>query len=520
VKRVLRAALSAVYLLIFGRSRYESGVRWGTDRSYLPGNNPQDARFDADTATRIEIVRKSRYWERNSALVNRLADLFEQFTVGPNGLQFVPSSSDENYNSNAQAWWAEWSAVCDLSSLCGLGTLQSLCARSWFIDGEIFIEKTFGRNLRPAFGEPIRRPRVQLIEAHRVETPPKRFEDEGKTIIDGIEIDANGRPVAYWVKESSGPSVFGINETNYRRISAENIIHIFEPSRPGMSRGLPFLYPVLNDLHDLEDLQMLEMTAAKEAASITNVLTNAAGEVKPDQLRRERFSTTNQKSDGTEVTEYRVKQLRQVLGARTVALKTGEELKQFLSNRPSVASQQYWDYLIAKICAGVGISKLLVFPWSIQGTVARADLDIANAFFRSRSAVLITAFTRIYEWALEWGKNNDRRLADPPSDWKSVNVRSPRAVNVDVGRNSAAMLAELDSGATNYGLIYGPLGLDWRTELRQRFVEEAFILKLSTLPEFAGVTPAHIRLSVAAHMERMAAEEAKRQKEDEEAIAA
>jgi lambda family phage portal protein len=513
-------AVAAAVLILF--NRYEGGQRWGTGRSHVPSEPPQDARFDANAETRLEIVRKARYFERNNALVNRLADLFEQFTVGAGGLQFVPSSSDEEWNQNAQAWWDEWCRVCDLTSLQSFGTIQSLVARSWFIDGEIFLLKTQGKELKPAAGEPLRRPRLQLIEAHRVETPSAMAAQEGRTIIDGIEIDAVGRPVAYWVRNQNLTTIFDVaqSDAKYRRVPAEEIIHVFEPSRPGQYRGLPFLYPVINDLHDLDDLQMLEMGAAKEAAATSNVIMNAAGEIDPAQARRERLSQTTQKSDGTEVTEYRLKQIKQVLGSRTIALKTGEKMEQFRSERPSVAVREYWDYLTSKICAGTGITKMLVFPWSIQGTVARADLDVANAYFRSRSSVLICAFTAIYEWAIDWAKNNDRRLADPPADYKSVDALAPRAVNVDVGRNSSAMLAELESGATTYKTIYGPLGTNWRKELWQRFTEEAYILKLSKLPQFEGVTPAHIRASVAAHMERMAEEDERRRKEDELEVAA
>src|SRR5688572_3483546 len=60
------------------QNRYEAGQLWSSRRSYLPGWT-RDARFDADSATCTEIRRKARYFERNNAIVNRLADLFEQY---------------------------------------------------------------------------------------------------------------------------------------------------------------------------------------------------------------------------------------------------------------------------------------------------------------------------------------------------------------------------------------------------------------------------------------------------------
>lgn len=450
--------------------RYEGGQRWSPNRSFIPAF-VQDARFDADACTREELVRKSRYFERNNAIVNRLADLFEQFTVGPNGLQFIPSTDDEEWNTAAKAWFDQWCKVCDLTSLHSFGTLQSLAARCWFIDGEVFILKTKGEKREN--GQPTLRPRIQLIEAHRVETPPELY--QRKDIIDGVQIDKRGRPVVYWVRNTSAEPG---KEPEYEPYSAEQIIHIFEPSRPGQYRGLPFLYPVINDLHDLDDLQILEMDAAKEHAHLTNVITTQTGEApSAASLYRQKITQTSQDTQGNNVDADRMTVWRRVTRAASIFLKKGEDVKQLASQRPSVAAQNFWDYMAWKICAGVGISKLLVFPVSIQGTVARADNDVSNAFFRSRSAVLATAFGRVFEWVIDWATRNDVSVSEPPADWRQAySVCAPRSVNVDVGRNSTAMINELRVGATTFDEVYGPLGADWKIQLRKR-AAQAFVIK-------------------------------------------
>lgn len=451
-------------------NRYEAGVRWGTGRSWLPGYL-QDQRFDADSATREEIVRKSRYFERNNGLLNRLGDIFEQYTVGHCGLQIVPNSSEEEWNRNARTVFDEWTKFCDLTSLQSFATIQSLCARSWFFDGELFILKTYGEE-KLVKGQPMRRPRIQLIESHRVATPNNP--PAGAKIIDGIEVDVRGRPIAYWVLD-------GIDGETFKRILADQIIHIFEPSRPGQMRGLPFSYPVLNPLHDLDDLEMLEMSAAKDAAEKSTFIETPTGELSVDKLRAERYSQTSQDSTGTDTTETRTKYIKNAIGGRVAALRMGEKVTQFLSNRPTVTQQWYWDYLTSKICAGIGISKLLVYPWSIQGTVARSDLDIMAGFFRARSAVLATCFVQVWEFVIGWSIQNDLRVADPPADWRTVTVRAPRSVNVDVGRNSQAVIQELESGVRTYNDVCAELGQDWREVLEQKAKEARFIRDLADI---------------------------------------
>lgn len=474
----LPAALQAFAERIKNWWHYDGAIRWSPERSYIYGQ-VQDARFDANSATRLELVRKSRAFERNNALVNKMADLWECY-VGP--LQMTPASSDEDWNSRAQVVWDEWQRVCDVSSRQNFQSLQKLLLRSWFIDGEVFILKTRGREVS-LDGRALERPRVQLVEAHQVATPAERI--GGTNIVDGIELNENGRPVAYWIRDQFADT--------FRRYDAKDVIHLFDPSRAGMYRGLPYVYPVVNDIIDLDDLQRYEMKAAKDAADITNVVHTESGELNPGQMRRERFSIKTQDAAGNETTEQRTQYIQNRIGGRTIALKPNEKIEQFKSDRPSVVTQGYWDFLTAKICAGVGIPKLVVLSHSLQGTVVRGEFDLAHAFFRSKSGIFAEAIADIYLFVMGWHVRNDRRVVDPPSDWYLTNTRAPRAINVDVGRNSSAIIAEYEAGLRTLEGICAEMGQDWRRHVRQRAREEAFVDK-SAREE--GTTPERIKSAV------------------------
>lgn len=414
---------------------------------------------DLTPEVRREIIRKVTHWEQNNAIVNRLCDVFEQYVVGT-GLVLTPCSEDEEWNQRSKTRWDEWCKFPDISSRQNFCTLQGLIARLWFLHGEVFILKTKGESGRF---------RIQIIESIRVHTPPNLKELEGQTICDGVQIDRNGRPIAYWIKETIG------EEERFTPYSADQVIHVFEPSRANQYRGISFFHAVLGDIHDLDDLQLLEQQVAKKLSTMGAIVYNESGEASDvDRLRRERFRDTTQ---GTtiDVERERSQYYKSELGAKTVYAKRGDKIEIPLPDRPGVAQREHWDYLTSKICAGVGITKQLVFPWSMQGTVVRADLDNAAAFFRSRSAMMAWVVNEIFIAHCQ----RDAELQERPTDWTSTSIRSPRAVNVDVGRNSSAMLAELEAGATTFEQIYAPLGLDWRQQLRQRAREIAYINKVS-----------------------------------------
>lgn len=459
------------------RNIYEAARRYDTRRSWLPGW-VRDARFDADAATRLEILRKSRYFERNNAIFNRLADLWEEYTTGPNGLRYVPDSSDPTWNKNMSDFLAAWGTKCDLNTLQNFGTCQSLSSRSWMVDGEVFVNKTHGkiRSDMQAF------PRIQLIESHRVETPPEVFGDD--TVVDGVQLDKReGRPVGYYVRQG----VYA--DESYTYIEARDMEHIFEPTRVGMYRGLPVAYPVMNDLHDLDDLQMLNMDGAKDSAFSHNIIKTKTGEMSADDFRKARMRIPGHQGTSGGSSQDREAYYNDIFKGRIKVLRGSDDFSQHQVVRPSGSELALWDQLTSKICAGIGISKLLVFPWSMQGTVTRADLDVMSTFFRSRSSILAARWSGVYEYVAEWGTKNNRLLSDPPHDWRKHKVRAPRSVNVDVGRNASALIAEYEAGWRSLESICGELGEDWVEVLEQRGKERS---KARDIEKTYGLEPGEL----------------------------
>ena len=166
---------------------------------------------------------------------------------------------------------------------------------------------------------------------------------EGNGIIDGIEIDERGRPLRYQVAIEDN-----FRTETYIPQDADNIIHVFEPGRAGQFRGIPMLYAVMNDLHDLDDLQMLEMQAAKQAAEVTEIIKTATGEMPTDD---DLIRGTTLGTDATERADY----YKDVFGARARVLKHGDDYQQHHIERPTAATNGYWEYLTKKVLSLIHI---------------------------------------------------------------------------------------------------------------------------------------------------------------------
>lgn len=93
-----------------------------------------------------------------------------------------------------------------------------------------------------------------------------RFEAGGE-IRNGIEYDAAGRRVAYWLypEHPGAEGVLQVGRGTSLRVPADQILHIYRVDRPGQQRGVTWFAPVMMRLQDLanhEDAQLLRQEIA------------------------------------------------------------------------------------------------------------------------------------------------------------------------------------------------------------------------------------------------------------------
>lgn len=461
----LFARIKAAVALVFARYDAAYGSSF---RSHIPGSL-QDVRLDITKFTREEIMRKARYFEKNNAIARRIGSVYCDFTVGASGMVFNPASSDTKWNSAAKSYLEKTLSVIDLNTRQTFGSLQQVIAWRDLFDGDVFIIKTRGQDNSGKWW-----PRIQIIEGHLCSTPPEHANREGVSVVDGTEIDGNGRPTGRWFKTSS-------TATTWRLVDEKNIVCILDPDRANQLRGISSFAAALNYLHQLDDLQVLEMRAVADAAEKSTFIKTATGQMPAGMgsgMPGDGFGV------GTPVVGQNQAEMsnnyQRAIGGRLVALGLGEDVEQFTPARPTESTRALWSYLTSSVCAAVGIPKMICFSeWleGAQGTVVRGDYDIAAQNFRARSGVYAAAFREIILYVLSWGIATEKALADPPADWTNITTTAPRAVNVDVGRNSAALQNELMLGMTNHELIYGALGLDARAEITRQIEFVAFVKK-------------------------------------------
>lgn len=433
------------------RARYEA-AQHSHNRTHLPAF-ARSPREDVDAGTRIRIMERARYWEKNSPLAQKILDLIETNVVGT-GIHPTPLSSSEQYNVASLKAWDGWTSFADLTSRQNFYTLEAVIVRAMAVDGEMFVRLMVSDNGRP---------RLQLIEAHRCKSmgklPPQYA---GLTDVDGVLINQFGRPEFYCFDNEDG---------TYAVVPALEVVHFFEPARAGQYRGLSLFHSVLTTIHDQSDLQGYEMLAAKKAASRSDVVKTKEGAgISAEDIMAGDGVDVVKVDDATGEKYYQT-----VLGAETVVLRPGDELEQSKSERPSIVMQGFFDYLDRRVCMGVGISYAAITDYAGNwgGAALRAAIASDNRFYSVRTSTMLAGLQRI--WDFVTGTLNKTLGVEVPSDWQNVRWQPPARSTVDVGRESRAVIEELRCGIRTYASTLGEQGEDWMQTLEQRAKEEAFI---------------------------------------------
>lgn len=194
----------------------------------------------------------------------------QKWTTALIGTGIVPRWEDDAITER----YKRWVPKADADGVLDFYGLETLATRSWLDGGEVFARRR-PRVLGTALPAPLQ---AQLIEP---EFCPLFDADQwpgmpqGNTIRQGIERNKRGERIAYWMhREHPGDGALTAPTADQLlRIPARDIIHVFEPKRPGQLRGVSNLAPVLARLRSSMDFEDAVLDRQKLANLFTLFIT-------------------------------------------------------------------------------------------------------------------------------------------------------------------------------------------------------------------------------------------------------
>lgn len=436
---------------------------------------------DLSAPERSTLVARSRDAMRNH-LVARAAIVRNRTSIVGTGLicrpqvdwQALGMTEDEGEQLNAQLereWqhWAEDARECDAEATLNHYQLQALALVSALIGGDCFVATPNIERTGTLYST-----RLQLIETDRVSNPNNQADTA--TLVQGVEIDAAGAPVAFHVSNGYAGEMDGGQMLSWQRLEVfgantgrRRVLQVWcDKDRPGQKRGAPYLAPVLEPLQKLERYASAELMGAVISAMFTVFLK------KDSNFDRQSLSlgAFNQADEADE--EAAPIELGE--GA-VIDLAPGEEPVTVNPARPSAQFDPFFTAVVKEIGAALELPmEELMLYYSSSYSAARAAMLQAWRAFNMRRYWLVCDFCQpsyelFVDEAVALGRIKAPGYADPAR--RRAYTRSlwigPARGAIDELKEAKAARERIEIGVSNETMEAAAMsGETWQQIYRQR----------------------------------------------------
>ena len=359
---------------------------------------------DADTLVDTPLLReRSRDLVRNDPLACGALNTTVTSVIGGTGLvnqsrinaEVLGITEDE-----ATEWekktdmefqlWAK-SEECDIERTLRFPEIQELVYRQVWENGDVFITMPFVKRPGSPYGL-----KLQIIEADRVTNP--KGTKETSMFAGGVEKDKNGAPVKYHAMQGHPGSISQQQNMKWDAIPVfgpktgrRNVLHLYKKLRPGQSRGVPELAPVMESLKQLSRYQEAELMAAVVAGMFTVFIETESGD--------DGFFEGDQTTGGTSDDEG-----MKLANGSIVGLAKGEKITTANPNRPNANFDPFVMSILKYVGAALGMPvEILLKNFTSSYSASRAAMLEAWRFFMARRLWMARNFCQpVYEtWLME-----------------------------------------------------------------------------------------------------------------------
>lgn len=351
--------------------------------------------------------------------------------------------------------------------------------------------------------------RVRLIESDCLITPPKEYGNE--RVRSGIELSANGRPVAYWLATGFEFNSDGFPVYYYRRrrfmagfnalatgeflFPRSGALFIHTPlDRPGQLRGLPIASRVLADMKQLDRYMKAELDASVVASKPALFRTHPAVEAQAEVDMMDSFGVIP-KATADETAEPPQHEPPINYGSGLmIDLWDGADMKAFNPSRPNPAYANFVDHKFSEIAANLGMSaEVALKKWNASYSASRAALLDAQQGYEIDRSRFINQFLRpLYNAWLDLHADElglTGYYTDPArrSAWRCAEWIGEQLPNIDPTK-------EIDAAAKRVQLCVSTLareaqvatGTDIAANIRQRGYEEKLMREYGLVKDQNG----------------------------------
>jgi lambda family phage portal protein len=267
-----------------------------------------------------------------------------------------------------------------------VGDLEVMILREVVTNGECFVRfvhKTAAEQAAEKLTIPLT---IQIIEAERVVEDDFVAVVSGNSVFRGVEIDQDGRRVAYHVWSSNiAHPLAAVQPRSKLRIPADEMIHVYLPTRPGQLRGVSWFSTVVLKLKDIDSLLFNELTASTVAACPVLIKQRSQQSI---------GNMTLNSPSGSDTTDGDDNSITSLQPGMFVNLNPGETFEGFNPERPNTSATEFAKDMLRGVAAGLPCLK-----------ASQITMDFTESSFSAEKAAENEAFSEV-EQLQSWFSSN------------------------------------------------------------------------------------------------------------------
>lgn len=296
-------------------------------------------------------------------------------------LKLSDEKADE-FESTVEREFKLWAngTTCDATRKLNFVGLQSLVFRSALENGDCFVLLSYKERKFCPYGLCL-----QVIEADRICNP--NYSIDSETLIAGIEKDTSGEPIAYYILKNH-PGGLRRKQDEWFKITAfhpktglPQIIHLHAMLRPGQTRGVPYLAPVIEALKQLGSYTEAEVMAAVISSCLTVFVKTPQGDGELLPM------THNAQSNDS---HYKLG------NGAIIGLAEGEDITTVNPGRPNAQFDPFVQSILRQIGVALELPfEVLIKHFTASYSAARAAILEAWRFFMAKREWLAQNFCQV-----------------------------------------------------------------------------------------------------------------------------
>lgn len=219
----------------------------------------------------IAVRTQARHLAKNHDLARGALRTLVNNVVGPNGIGVEPQprrmdgTIHAEYAQELLEAFRDWCKTPEVTHRLPWSRLQRSMARAWLRDGEVFAQLITGIRQDLNHGSLV----PFSLEAFEADIVPMDLNDSAKNIVQGIERNTWGQPLAIHVLKTDPGSLSLPTTAQTKRIPWDKALHLATLDHIGQVRGVSEFASVITRLEDIKDYEESERVAAKIAAMLT-----------------------------------------------------------------------------------------------------------------------------------------------------------------------------------------------------------------------------------------------------------